>query len=145
MSHVGMSPLRILAATALAGALLLPAPATNADMASTGPTRVISNCVDAKIQPHKIVSACGDGNEWAYVKDYGSWGRKNAWGRGRLHMNDCDPTCADGTMRSYKATFRLHRVVDTEDHGRLFTRLGVTYLQGGEEHNVELTLPRRAL
>jgi hypothetical protein len=29
--------------------------------------------------------------------------------------------------------------------GPLFTRLGVTYMKGGEEHNVQLPLPRRPL
>lgn len=147
----GMSPLRIPGAAALAliGALLVSAPAHSADstrgMQSGPPTKVISNCAQATYKPHKIVSACGDGNEWAYVKEYGSWGAKVAWGHGRLHMNDCEPSCAEGTMRSYPATFRLHRVVNTHRDGALFTRLGVTYMKGGEEHNAELPLPRRAL
>lgn len=140
-----MRTLRISAVAALVGALLLPAPATNADMASTGPTRVISDCMHAKLKPHKIISACGDGNEWATIKDYGSWGPNQAWGHGRLHRNDCKPSCAEGTMRAYRATFRLHRVVETDDYGNLFSRLGVTYMQGGEEHNVQLALPTRAL
>jgi hypothetical protein len=144
------SPRTTAVATAAAlTALLLPMPVTHAGTtagtAPAGPTRVISDCVHTRVKPHKIVSACGDGNEWAFIKDYGSWGRKQAWGHGRLHLNDCDPSCAEGTMRSYQATFRLHRVVRTEEHGRLFTRLGVTYLKGGEQHNVELALPRRPL
>lgn len=147
----GMSSLRTTAVAAgtLVAALLVAVPATmtssSAGMQGTPQTRVIANCEKPRVEPHRIVSACGDGNEWAYVKEYGSWGHKVAWGHGRLHMNDCDPDCASGTMRSYKATFRLHRVVDTHRYGPLFTRLGVTYMQGGEEHNVELSLPRRGL
>ena len=147
----GMSTVRTfaVAAIALAGTLFVAVPA-NGTHAARGmqegqPTKVIADCSTASYKPHRIVSACGDGNEWAYVKEYGSWGHKVAWGHGRLHLNDCDPSCAEGTMHSYKATFRLHRVVTTHAYGPLFTRLGVTYMQGGEEKNVELALPRRGL
>ena len=107
-------------------------------------TRVIADCVHRSVEPHKVISACADANEYAVVKRYGSWDNKQAWGSGRLHLNDCKPTCAGGTMRSYKATFRFHRVVDTR-RGPLFTRLGVTYVKGGEQHDTQLALPRRSL
>lgn len=147
MSHVEMSTLRTTAAAAavLLVPLLLAVPApTYAGLPTAEPTRAISDCVHPKVKPHKVMTACGDANEWATIKSYGSWRADEAWGNGRLHMNDCDPDCASGTMRAYRATFRFHRVRDTRN-GPLFTRLGVTYMQGGEQHNVELTLPRRPI
>ena len=136
----------VVVALALAAALVVPASTTSAAPArgTTPKTQVIADCVHRSIEPRKVIATCGDGNVYAVVTSYGSWRRKQAWGQGRLHMNDCDPSCAEGTFHSYRATFRFHRVVDTS-HGRLFTRLGVTYVQGGEQHDAEYSLPRRRL
>jgi hypothetical protein len=140
-----MSTLRTLGAAALIAPLILVAPpATYAGSQPAQLTRVIADCVHPTVEPRQVFAACGDANEWAVIKRYGSWRTNQAWGSGRLFRNDCDPTCADGTVRSYRATFRFHRVVETR-RGPLFTRLGVTYMQGGEEHDVELTLPRRPI
>lgn len=138
------------AASALAVALTLPGAASASTPARTGSgthaekTRVIADCAHRKVKPRKVIATCGDAGEWAVIKRYGSWKAKVAWGSGRLHLNDCDPTCADGTDHSYRATFRFHRVVDT-DAGPMFSRLGVTYVMGGEQHNAELRLPVRPL
>ena len=139
-----MSTLRVslLATAALAGAFLVPAPAPAATPREK--TEVIANCADRSVEPRKVIATCGDGNVYATIASYGSWRRKQALGEGRLHMNDCDPSCAGGTFHSYRATFRLYRVVDTRK-GPLFTRLGVTYFQGGEEHEAHYVLPRRPL
>lgn len=140
-----MHPLRRLATAAVvlaATIAVLPGGATAARAPQQ--TRVIADCVHRTVEPRKVISACADANEYAVVKRYGSWGDQEAWGSGRLHLNDCKPTCAGGTMRSYKATFRFHRVVETR-HGPLFTRLGVTYIKGGEQHDTQLSLPRRPL
>ena len=136
----------VVVAVALAAALLAPVSATSAHPArqTAEKTRVIADCVHRSIEPRKIVATCADGGVYAVVRSYGSWRRAQALGEGRLHMNDCDPSCAEGTFHSYKATFRLYRVVSTS-HGPLFTRLGVTYVQGGEEHDAHYVLPRRRL
>lgn len=139
----------VVVAVALAAALLAPVSATSARAAQPArrtaeKTRVIADCVHRSIEPRKIVATCADGGVYAVVRSYGSWRRAQALGEGRLHMNDCDPSCAEGTFHSYRATFRLSRVVGTS-HGPLFTRLGVTYIQGGEEHNAHYALPRRRL
>ncbi|WP_343906670.1 hypothetical protein [Nocardioides aquiterrae] len=143
-----MSILRapVLVAVALAGALLVPA-STSAQPAretTAGRTHVIADCVHRTVKPRKVIATCGDANVYAVVKRYGSWRAEEAWGSGRLHLNDCDPSCAEGTFHSYRATFRFHRVVDTR-HGPLFTRLGATWLQGGEQQNAQYSLPRRRL
>jgi hypothetical protein len=131
-----------LGAVTLLTALTLPAAAT----AAPGPDspQVIGDCAHRSVMPRKVIATCADGNEWAIIKQYDTWGKRQATGSGRLHMNDCDPSCAGGTFRSYRATFRFYRVVDTAK-GPLFTRLGVTYVQGGEQHDVQLSLPRRPL
>ena len=134
----------VLVAVALAGALVVPASTSAEPARETGKTHVIADCVHRTVKPRKVIATCGDANVYAVVKRYGSWRAQQAWGSGRLHMNDCDPSCAEGTFHSYRATFRFHRVVDTR-HGPLFTRLGVTWMQGGEQQNAEYSLPRRPL
>ncbi|MEP9362575.1 hypothetical protein ABLE68_06380 [Nocardioides sp. CN2-186] len=128
----------VLAATVAA----LPASATAAP--AEPQTRVIADCVHRKVEPRTVVPFCADGNVWAVIKRYGSWGHQVAWGSGRLHMNDCDPSCSAGTVHSYQATFRLYRVVETRS-GPMFTRLGVTYVKGGEQKNVHYSLPKNPL
>ena len=135
----------VVLAVALAGALLVPASTSAQPPRETAVrTHVIADCVHRTVKPRKVIATCGDANVYAVVKRYGSWRAKQAWGSGRLHLNDCDPSCAEGTFHSYRATFRFHRVVDTR-HGPLFTRLGVTWMQGGEQQNAEYSLPRRPL
>ena len=147
----GMTILRapVLVAVALAGALVVPAstsaqPSAQPAGETGGKTHVIADCVHRTVKPRKVIATCGDAGVYAVVKRYGSWRAQQAWGSGRLHLNDCDPSCAEGTFHSYRATFRFHRVVDTR-RGPLFTRLGVTWIQGGEEKNAEYSLPRRPL
>ena len=134
----------LLALALLVGALALPGAATSAVPAAAGRTRVIADCAHRTVEPRKVVITCGDGNIYVTVRTYGSWKARWALGQGRLHINDCRPSCAGGTFHSYPATFRFHRVVRTA-HGRLFTRLGVTYVKGGEQRNREYALPRRPL
>lgn len=135
--------------SALLSALALVGPNPGADAAGahgevTGHTRVIGDCVHRTIEPRKVVSACADSGEYAVIARYGSWHRRQAWGSGHLVINDCSPDCAEGAFHHYPATFRFHRVVDTEA-GPIFSRLGVTYVRGGREHDTELFLPTRPL
>ncbi|WP_395696382.1 hypothetical protein [Nocardioides sp.] len=142
----------VLVAVALLGALLVSAPGSSATSpasersaaSAAARTRVIADCAHRSIKPHHVVVTCADAGVYAVVKSYGSWRATAALGQGRLHLNDCEPSCADGTFHSFPATFRFHRVVHTS-HGPLFTRLGVTYVRGGEQRNAQYSLPRRPL
>ncbi|QIG41360.1 hypothetical protein G5V58_20895 [Nocardioides anomalus] len=110
-----------------------------------GDTQVIADCQHATQVPRKVLSACGDADEYARITDWRSWTRHQARGSGTLVVNDCEPTCAAGTFRRYPATFSLHRVRTGPTGTRLFTRLGVTWVQGGEQRNTTLPLPTAPL
>ena len=59
-----------------------------------------------KTEPSKIViSADGSG----YVKDlrWFSWGKATTHGTGILEINNCNPSCAEGTFTGYQATMKL--------------------------------------
>ncbi len=59
---------------------------------------------DVGVRPRSLdVSSDGtlEGLTW---KD---WGDSSAAGTGELRLRDCDPTCASGSIETYKATIRL--------------------------------------
>ena len=59
-----------------------------------------------KTEPAKIItSADGSG----YVKDlqWSGWGKATAQGAGILEIDDCNPSCAEGTFTGYQATITL--------------------------------------
>src|SRR5213083_2713654 len=93
-----LRPLALGAATLLA-AITLPAAATTAAAPGVDRPQVIGDCAHRSVLPRKVIATCADGNEWAIIKQYDTWGRRQATGSGRLHMNDCDPSCAGGTFR----------------------------------------------
>lgn len=143
-----MSTRTLAAAVAAAAALVAPGAAHAGpapERGVQGDTEVIADCQHATQVPRKVLPACGDANEYARVTDWRSWTRHQARGSGTFVVNDCTPTCAAGTFRRYPATFSLHRVRTGADGTRLFTRLGVTYVRGGEQRNVTLALPRTPL
>ena len=118
----------------LAGMLLLPAQA----LGRTFVTRGIPD--DSPVyKPYRFVAGSGvgggvlrfSGMKWSH------WGSKSAVGRGKYSYNICEPTCADGNMRSEKARVRLYRprrgceifVGDefVKTNRRLFTRIEIRY------------------
>lgn len=133
----------LVAALALAGPAASAAPATPTPTPTgvRGHTEVIGDCQHATQTPRQVISACGDLNSVAVITHYDSWTGHQARGAGVFKVNPCTPDCAHGTLVRYPATFGLHRVVTTKDGTRLFTRLGITYVENGEQHDVTLVLP----
>jgi hypothetical protein len=86
----------------MAAAALLVAivPATAAE-----PTYVTHDCTSVKQEPARIMFACGDGNYYVTRLHWKSWGTSRAEARGVFHMNDCDPSCAEG--RFHRRSGRL--------------------------------------
>jgi hypothetical protein len=91
-----MKTFTLLLATALAAAI--PA-------AAAGGKTYLGACStsqQATYKPHKIVLACGDGALYVNHIKWTSWGAKRARGHGRVHVNTCDPSCAQGHFKTYK-------------------------------------------
>ncbi|RLV48692.1 hypothetical protein D9V37_13250 [Nocardioides mangrovicus] len=128
-----MTSYRLLVPALAALLTTLAAPAHAANPAATGTTTVISNCVDHKVEPKRVIIACGDGGLFLGIKRYKYWSATSAVGFGAIRQNDCEPDCAEGTYSYTKARIRLYHARPSR-HGTgelVFTRAIATYTGAG--------------
>jgi hypothetical protein len=68
---------------------------------------VIVNCLSkAQVKPSSYVIACGDGNDYLTALHWVSW-KNVAFGSGTEHLNDCNPSCAQGKVYTYPVLVTL--------------------------------------
>jgi hypothetical protein len=134
--------LTVLASLVL-GLTLAPSGAQAAGLQGT--PKVVADCQHLSRTPHRVVAACADLNSYAKVTHWSTWSARRATGEGTWVVNTCKPDCASGTFKRYSATFGLYRARRNADGATVFTKLGVTYVKGGEQHNVMLPLPTAPL
>ena len=61
-------------------------------------------------KPTKIILTCGDGSTRVKKIKWSHWGTDEATGSGTFEVNQCQPTCSNGSIKRYKATtLRLYR------------------------------------
>jgi hypothetical protein len=63
-------------------------------------TYAMTDCQHLRTAPRSILFACGDGN---FFVDHLTWFRWHPWkavGGGLFHLNDCRPSCAEGTFHT---------------------------------------------
>ena len=94
-----------IAAGALAVAVAVPASAGLAE--PVGLVYAPHDCTTPKIEPKRIVLACGDNNAYIGKAKWSEWGGEKAKGEAFLYLNDCDPNCAGGHFISYGAKVKL--------------------------------------
>jgi hypothetical protein len=102
---------KIVIASMAAGALAvsLAAPASGG-IDPVGLVYAPHDCTTPKIEPKRIVLACGDANAYVGKVKWSEWGGEKAKGEGWLYLNDCKPNCADGTFHSYGAKVKLKEI-----------------------------------
>lgn len=103
--------------------------ASGVGLASTGAPAaksvVIVNCLDkGQVKPSRYIIACGDGNDYLTGLHWVSW-KNVAFGSGTEHLNDCNPSCAQGTIYTYPVLVTLWRAEARPGHPgtRYFSRL----------------------
>ena len=96
------------------------APATAATVAQ------VSNCDELTTKPTELVLACADANEMLTEMTWSGWSAGRATGKGRYEVNDCEPTCVAGTVRSYPVQIRL-LVPKAQNGVRVFTKVALTF------------------
>ena len=126
----------VLAAAAMAGGAVT---ATTASAAQH--TRVISSCTHARYVPTHYVFFCADGGAGLRNAAYADWTKTDAHGHGTYYWNDCTPSCVAGTVHHATAMFRLYRVVKTNAHGPLFTRIEVAT----KNHDYHYDMPTKTI
>lgn len=97
----------VAAAPARATATPSVRPAPSVPSASPYATVLVSCFQRPLVMPGDVLLACGDGNDRIGGLTWSSWGRNSAVGTGYEEVNDCDPTCVDGTFHTYPVTVAL--------------------------------------
>ena len=77
-----------------------------------------------KTEPTQILTS-GDGSTYVNGLTWSGWGGPTAVGSGSMRVNNCTPSCAQGTYTSYPATVTL---------------TGLTPYAGGEQAYAEITV-----
>jgi hypothetical protein len=88
-----------------------PSPHPVGDLASltASSPAVVAGCAGKPlVRPPTIMLACDDGNAYLSGLRWATW-QSSATGTGTWRINDCIPTCATGTFRSFAATVKLWR------------------------------------
>ena len=76
-----------------------------------------------------VIQFSGDDGDVVTGIQWSSWGHQRATGRGTVGLNDCTPSCAEGTTRYVAATITLSApdakgewtVITESDNGRTTT------------------------
>lgn len=123
----------IIAAVAASGVGLA---ATSAPSAT--PSVVIVDCHGARANPATFNHLCGDNSDYLTSMRWVSW-KNVAYGSGVEHLNDCNPTCAGGTVYTYPVLLTAWRAVARPGHPgqKYFSRMT-------EIHTGSLTRPGAA-
>ena len=107
-------------AGAISGTLLAAGPAA----AASGPVVLVNCAGHGKVRPAVYDIGCMPSSEYLARLSWTSW-RSTAFGHGGLKVNDCTPTCAQGTYETYPVLTVLWRARPWPGHsGRAyFSRL----------------------
>ena len=123
----------LLAPFALAAIFLHP----SAETPAISPSQVYTwDCEFPAQKPEAITLTCGDGGMYVDRIDWSRWDSKGAQGIGTYNVNDCDPSCAEGTFLKERVKVHLSRLVEYK--GEDFLRTLVIRTFNGEN------LPMRA-
>lgn len=123
MSHSFSTKIMSLIGTiALGGGVIAVAGAP----ATAAPVAHVSNCGELSTKPTELVLACADANEMLTELTWTGWSAGRATGKGRYEVNDCEPTCVAGTVRSYPVQVRL-LVPKAQSGSRVFTKVALKF------------------
>ena len=105
-----------------------PAPHAPAPHAAAPGAPVLVDCTNhARVQPRQFVLTCADGNDYLSRMRWAAW-TSHAFGAGLERINDCVPSCAKGTFRSYPVLVTLWRPRPLAGaHTLHFTRLTTVF------------------
>lgn len=85
-----------------------------------------SSYYDGKVRPQAWSSGCTGGSLNTQGLRWNRWRSIDAVGSGTLRFNNCRPSCAEGSVRSYRVTLRVSRVrkcYTKTSRRRMFTRV----------------------
>lgn len=125
-----MRRLAVLAALAIA-AMALALPAIGSAGGNDGKTAFApKDCTKPRVEPKRIVITCGDGGFYVKMKHWASFNDKEATGKGKAFINNCDPSCAAGNFDTFAVKVHLTKPKRTKCNGRkvpLFSKIEVHF------------------
>jgi len=105
----------------------VPTSAAGSDLAKRDRSYAQYDCVHLKKKPDRIDITCADAGFFYEKLKWKKWERDSAKAKGTANVNDCKPSCANGTFRRYKGKLKLTRPKFCDRVDRLmFTRAKVT-------------------
>lgn len=93
------------------------------------PAYLPSNCFDQKIAPETVIITCADAGFRLTELLWQAWGAPVATATGTAVVNDCEPSCAEGTYRRYPVEASVTRLRRCENGRRQYTRLRYSFPQ----------------
>ena len=100
---------RLIVVTA-AVTVLLPTVFAASGEAAHNRTYAPKDCVKPRVEPSRIVLACGDFGLYVSHIDWNGWTHRRARGKGKLYVNSCDPSCSAGNFKKYPVHIHLRKV-----------------------------------
>jgi hypothetical protein len=70
-------------------------------------TYVAYDCAHVRVEPQRLILRCGRASYWANHLHWPFWGKLRAAGHGVFHINDCKPTCSQGTYHRRRGKLLL--------------------------------------
>jgi len=98
--------------------------------AAGSPRQVVLNCeMTAQTMPGSYVLACADDGAGLQRRHWTSWTSQLASGYGTEYENDCQPNCAEGHLRHYRALVMLWGSGTVSGHlaERRYTEVTIVY------------------
>ena len=114
----------------LAGALLTLLLAATVAGGATATRAYLPGCGGtdhARYKPSSVIITCGDGGFRVVKLKWSAWTATSASGAGTAKVNTCDPTCAQGSFKSYPVELTLSRPKNCPVGKREFARLKYSF------------------
>ena len=99
--------------------------------------RYLADCLGKpQVRPAEIILACGDGNAAVSDITWVGWGSTFAAGKGTATINDCKPSCVNGTGHNYPVVVILTGRQTCRPGGQIaYARLTLAFLDGASQRS----------
>lgn len=133
--------IRALTVAVAAAALATGTMTTVMPTASAAGLTSVNDCGTLAKKPTELVLSCADANSMLTEMTWSGWSNGRAKGAGAYEANDCTPTCAAGTFRTYPARVLLTKP-KVQAGQRVFTKAVITFTgaKPGTQKKLRVTL-----
>src|SRR5690349_11530673 len=99
-------------------------------------TLLIANCNKPKFEPANLIFTCGDASFSASAVTWNSWGHQTALGSGTGQLNDCNPDCASGKVKTGPLSISASKPQTCKSGRKVYSKLSWTWTSGPPVGNV---------